>query len=447
MTLSSTSAPALPAGGAQPFTDAEVAAVRAEFPILARTVRAGRPLVYLDSGATSQKPRAVLDAERAFYERHNAAVHRGAHQLAEEATDAYEAARAAVAAFVGAAADELVFTKNATEGLNLVAHAFSSATAYRRLGTAEADDRFVLRPGDEVVVTEMEHHANLVPWQELCRRTGATLRWLGVTDDGHLDLADLDRVLTPRTRVLAVTHVSNVLGTITPVAELAAAAHRVGALLVLDACQSVPHLPVHLPGLGVDLAAFSGHKMLGPSGVGLLWGRAEVLDAMPAFLTGGSMIETVRMEGSTYAPAPQKFEAGVPMAAQAVGLHAAVDHLSALGEGGTGMARVEAHERALVARLLAGLAELPWVRVLGPAGTAERGAVVSFVVEDVHAHDVGQVLDDDGIAVRVGHHCAWPLHRRFGVAATTRVSFGPYNTTGEVDAVLAGLHRVRAVFA
>jgi len=447
MTLSSTSAPAVPARGAQPFTDAEVAAVRAEFPILARTVRDGRPLVYLDSGATSQKPRAVLDAERDFYERHNAAVHRGAHQLAEEATDAYEAARAAVAGFVGAPAEEVVFTKNATESLNLVAHAFSSATAYRALGTAEADDRFVLRPGDEVVVTEMEHHANLVPWQELCRRTGATLRWLGVTDDGHLDLAVLDRVLSPRTRVLATTHVSNVLGTITPVAELAAAAHRVGALFVLDACQSVPHLPVDLPALGVDLAAFSGHKMLGPYGVGLLWGRAEVLDAMPPFLTGGSMIETVRMEGSTYAPAPQKFEAGVPMAAQAVGLHAAVDHLTALGADGTGMARVEAHERRLVGRLLDALGELPWVRVLGPAGTAERGAVVSFVVDDVHAHDVGQVLDDEGIAVRVGHHCAWPLHRRLGVAATTRVSFGPYNTAAEVDAVVTGLHRVRSVFA
>jgi cysteine desulfurase / selenocysteine lyase len=291
----------------------------------------------------------------------------------------------------------------------------------------------------------MEHHANLVPWQELCRRTGATLRWLGVDDDGRLRLDDLEAVVSPRTKLLAFTQASNVLGTLPPVAPLVARARAVGALVLLDACQSVPHLPVDLPGLGVDFAVFSGHKMLGPSGVGALWGRAELLAAMPPFLTGGSMIELVEMVGSTYASPPQRFEAGVPMAAQAVGLHAAVDYLSALG-----MARVEAHEQALTAALLAGLAERPWVRVIGPTSVHDRGGAVSFVVEvggqPVHAHDVGQVLDDRGVAVRVGHHCAWPLHRRFGAPATTRVSFAPYNKLSEVQDVLAGLDQVSAVF-
>ncbi|HKG49821.1 MAG TPA: cysteine desulfurase [Actinomycetales bacterium] len=420
---------------AAPLTDEELAALRADFPILSRTVRDGRRLVYLDSGATSQKPRSVLDAEREFYERHNAAVHRGAHQLAEEATDLFEGARAAVASFVGVAPDEVVFTKNATEGLNLVTYAMSNAVT---AGPAAA--RFAVGPGDEIVVTEMEHHANLVPWQELCRRTGATLRWLEVDDDGRLALDGLETVVTDRTRVLAFTHASNVLGTLNPVAPLVARARSVGALVVLDACQSVPHLPVDLGALGVDFAAFSGHKMLGPSGVGVLWGRSEVLAAMPPFLTGGSMIEMVRMEGSTYAPPPQRFETGVPMTAQAVGLHAAVDYLTALGKD-----RVEAHERRLTGLLLDRLAELPWVRVLGPTTTEARGGAVSFVVDDVHAHDVGQVLDDEGVAVRVGHHCAWPLHRRFGLAATTRASFGPYNGPDDVDALVRGLHRVRQV--
>ena len=428
--------------GAAPFSDAELAAVRADVPILARTVRGGRPLVYLDSGATSQKPRQVLDAERDFYERHNAAVHRGAHQLAEEATDAFEVAREAVARFVGGPSDGVVFTKNATEGINLVAYAMSNAST----AGAEAE-RFVLRPGDESVVTEMEHHANLVPWQELCRRTGATLRWLTVDDEGRLELDDLDAVVTERTRVLAFTHVSNVLGTLNPVAALLRRARDVGALDLLDACQSVPHLPTDLCELDVDFAAFSGHKMLGPLGVGVLWGRPELLAAMPPFLTGGSMIETVRMESSTYAAPPQRFEAGVPMAAQAVGLHAAVDYLSALG-----MSRVHAHETLLTQALLEGLAELAWVRVVGPTTTVDRGAAVAFVVEGddgsvVHAHDVGQVLDDLGIAVRVGHHCAAPLHRRFGVTATTRASFGPYNGLDDVQALLTGLHRVREVMA
>jgi cysteine desulfurase/selenocysteine lyase len=412
----------------------DVATIRADFPILSRTVREGRPLVYLDSGATSQRPRQVLDAERTFLEQHNAAVHRGAHQLAEEATDAYEAARARIAAFVGAGPDELVFTKNATEGINLVAYAFSNA-AY---AGAEAE-RFVLGPGDEIVVTELEHHANLVPWQELCRRTGATLRWYRVTDDGRLDLDSIE--LSPRTKVLAFAHQSNVLSTVLPVAELVARARAVGAVVVLDACQSVPHFPVHLSSLGVDFAAFSGHKMLGPSGVGVLYGRSELLAAMPPFLTGGSMIEMVRMEGSTYAPPPQRFEAGVPMTSQAVGLGAAVDYLS-----GIGMDAVHAHEMSLVARALDGLSAVPGVRVVGPTDLVDRGGAVAFLVDGVHAHDVGQVLDDRGVAVRVGHHCAWPLHRRFGVAATVRASFAVYNTPDEVDALVDGVQAARAFF-
>jgi cysteine desulfurase/selenocysteine lyase len=412
----------------------DVAKVREDFPILARTVRDNRPLVYLDSGATSQRPRQVLDAERAFLEQHNAAVHRGAHQLAEEATDAYESARARIAAFVGADPGELVFTKNATEGINLVAYAFSNSGFVG--GEAE---RFVLEPGDEIVVTELEHHANLVPWQELCRRTGATLRWYSVTEDGRLDLDSIE--LTERTRVVAFAHQSNVLSTVLPVAELVRRAREVGALVVLDACQSVPHFPVHLGQLDVDFAAFSGHKMFGPSGVGVLYGRAELLAAMPPFLTGGSMIELVRMEGSTYAPPPQRFEAGVPMTSQAVGLGAAVDYLNGLG-----MDAVHAHEMALVERALAGLAEVPGVRIVGPTDLVDRGGAVAFLVDGVHAHDVGQVLDDRGVAVRVGHHCAWPLHRRFGVAATVRASFAAYNTPDEIDALVDGVRAARDFF-
>ena len=415
----------------------DVAAIRADFPILSRTVRDGRSLVYLDSGATAQRPRQVLDAERAFLEQHNAAVHRGAHQLAEEATDAYESARARIAAFVGADPNEVVFTKNATEGINLVAYAFSNASIRTALGPESA--RFALEPGDEIVVTELEHHANLVPWQELCRRTGAVLRWFRVTDDGRLDLDSIE--LSERTKVVAFAHQSNVLGTVLPVAELVSRARAVGALTVLDACQSVPHQPVNLTALGVDFAAFSGHKMLGPSGVGVLWGRGELLAAMPPFLTGGSMIELVRMEGSTYAPPPQRFEAGVPMTSQAVGLGAAVDYLN-----GIGMDAVAAHERALTATALDGLRSVPGVRLVGPAVLESRGGAVSFVVDGVHAHDVGQVLDDRGVAVRVGHHCAWPLHRRFGVAATVRATFAVYNTPEEVAALVDGVHAAREFF-
>jgi cysteine desulfurase / selenocysteine lyase len=431
------------ATAATAFSAEESARIRADFPILSRTVRGGRALVYLDSGATSQKPVQVLDAERAFYEQHNAAVHRGAHQLAEEATDAFESARATIAGFIGAPAREVVFTRNATEAINLVAYAFSNAAAPGAMDGADPAiaRRFVLGPGDEILVTEMEHHANLVPWQELARRTGATLRWIPVTDGGRLDLTDLDTLVTARTKVLAFTHVSNVLGTVNPVGTLVARAREVGALTVLDACQSVPHLGVDVAELGVDFLAFSGHKMFGPTGIGVLWGRFDLLAAMPPFITGGSMIELVRMEGSTYAAPPQRFEAGVPMTAQAVGLAAAVGYLGSLG-----MARVTAHEHALSEALLEGLAQRPWVRVIGPADTHDRSGAVSFVVEGVHAHDVGQILDDAGIAVRVGHHCAWPLHRRFRATATTRVSFAAYNTLEEVETLLAALDRVPAVF-
>ena len=429
--------------GAGAFTAQESAAIRGDFPILSRTVRGEKPLVYLDSGATSQKPRQVLDAERAFYEQHNSAVHRGAHQLAEEATDAFESARATVARFIGAHTQEVVFTKNATEALNLVTYSFTNAAAVGAMDGVDADvaARFALGAGDEIVVTGMEHHANLVPWQELARRSGATLRWIGVTDDGRLDLTDLETVITEHTKVVAFTQVSNVLGTINPVAAIVDRARMVGALTVLDASQSAPHLAVDVVDLGVDFVAFSGHKMFGPLGVGVLWGRYALLEAMPPFLTGGSMIESVCMEGSTYAAPPQRFEAGVPVAAQAVGLAAACDYLTRLG-----MSRVSAHEHALTEVLLAELAKRPWVRVIGPVDGQDRSGVVSFVVDGVHAHDVGQILDDAGVAVRVGHHCAMPLHQRMNVAATTRVSFAAYNTVAEVDALLNALDQVPAVF-
>ncbi|HWC21846.1 MAG TPA: cysteine desulfurase [Flexivirga sp.] len=427
------------------MTGFDVEKLRGDFPILQRTVRDGRPLVYLDSGATSQKPRAVLDAERAFYEQHNAAAHRGAHQLAEEATEAFEGARETVARFVGAEVGEVVFTKSATESINLVAYAFSNASAPGALGISGADpavtERFRIGPGDEIVTTVMEHHANLVPWQELARRTGATLRWIDVTDDGELDLAQVDDVIGERTKIVAFTHVSNVLGTINPVAEIARKARAVGALTVLDACQSVPHLPVDFASLGVDFMAFSGHKMLGPYGVGVLVGRRELLDAMPPFLYGGSMIEVVRMEGSTYAAPPQRFEAGVPNESQAVGLAAACDYLSALG-----MDAVAAHDRTITAAVLEGLGKRPWVRVQGPLDVEKRTGAVAFVIDGVHPHDVGQVLDDSGVAVRTGHHCAWPLHRASRITATTRASFGPYTTLDEVDAFLEALDRVPDIF-
>jgi cysteine desulfurase/selenocysteine lyase len=419
----------------------DVETIRKDFPILSRTVRDGRRLVYVDSGATSQRPRQVLDAEREFLERSNAAVHRGAHQLAEEATDAYESARARIAEFIGASPNELVFTKNATEGINLVAYAMSNAAT-----SGPEAGRFRLGPGDEVVVTEMEHHANLVPWQQLCERTGATLRWFGVTDEGRLDLSNLDELVTARTKLVAFTHQSNVLGTVNPPAPIVARAAEVGALTVLDACQSVPHARVDFRSLGVDFAVFSGHKMLAPSGIGVLYGRAELLAAMPPFLTGGSMIELVRMEKSTFAAPPQRFEAGVPMTSQAVGLGAAVDYLSAVG-----IDRIAAHEHELTLAALRCLAEIPGVRILGPVpdehGEVEhRGSAVAFVLDGVHPHDAGQVLDDQGVAVRVGHHCAWPLHRRLGVPASIRASFYLYNDLDDVSALVAGVREAKRFF-
>lgn len=416
----------------------ELAAVRADFPLLARTVRGGRPLVYLDSGATSQKPQVVLDTEVDFYEERNAAVHRGAHQLAEEATEAFEDARSAVARFVGADADEIVWTSGATAAINLVTYALSNATIGRG---GEAARRFALAPGDEIVLTEAEHHANLVPWQELAARTGAVLRWFGVDDDGRIRVDEADAVITERTRVVAFTHASNVTGAITPVAPIVARAKQVGALTFLDACQSVPHLPVDLHALDVDFAAFSGHKMLGPTGIGALYGRRELLEALPPVTTGGSMIEVVTMTEATYMPPPQRFEAGTQAVAQIVGLGVAAQYLDELG-----MENVAAHEHDLAVELLT-IADIPGVRIIGPAVPEDRLAVVSFVVEGVHAHDVGQVLDAAGIAVRVGHHCAQPLHRRFGIAATARASASVYTTSEDVTAFREGLAGVRAFFS
>ena len=411
----------------------DVDAVRKDFPILDREVN-GNPLVYLDSGNTSQKPRQVIDAVREHYELHNANVARSVHTLGTEATEAFEGAREKVAAFVGAGtAAEIVFTKNSTEAINLVAHAFTSVAQ---------DPRLRLGPGDEIVITEMEHPSNFVPWQLLAQRTGATLRWFGLTDEGRLDLSELDELINERTKLVSVVHYSNLLGTINPVDVLVARARQVGALVLLDGSQSVPHIPVDVTALGADFVAFTGHKMLAPTGIGALWGRFELLDAMPPFLGGGSMIETVAMTGSTFMPPPARFEAGTPPIAQAVGLGAAVDYLTTVG-----MEAIQAHEKQLTAYALDALAATPDVRVIGPTGTADRGATISFTVEGIHPHDVGQILDDEGVQVRVGHHCARPTCVRFGVPATTRASFYLYTTTAEVDALVRGLERVRKVFA
>ena len=400
-------------------------ALRRDFPIFQRTIRDGKRLVYLDSGATSQKPQSVIDAEVDFYRLHNAAVHRGAHQLAEESTDIYEGARAIVADFLGAEVDEVVFTKGATESLNLVAYA---------MGNAQVGNRFHLTTGDGIVVTEMEHHANLIPWQQLAARTGATLSWFEVTPEGRLDLSKLDEIINPSTKVVALTHQSNVLGTINPLDAIIARAHQVGAVVVLDACQSVPHMPVDVKKLGVDFLAFSGHKAVGPTGVGVLWGRGELLAELPPFLTGGSMIETVTMTGATWAPAPKKFEAGVPNMAQVAGLGAALTYLKAIG-----MSEIHAHEVALTTYLLARLKEVPDLRIIGPTSTEARGGTISFTFADIHPHDLGQFLDNQGIAVRTGHHCAWPLNRKMGVPATTRASLYLYNTEEDCDALVQGV--------
>ena len=419
------------------ITDAEVSGIRADFPILAREVN-GHPFAYLDSAATSQNPSVVLDAERRFYEHDNAAVHRGAHSLAFEATEAFEAARATVASFVGAAPDEIVWTSNATEAINLLAFAFSNASI--GLG-APASARFSLGVGDEIVVTELEHHANLIPWQQLAKRTGATLRFIPIRDDGQLDLSAAAEIIGPRTRILAVTHASNVTGVISPVTELVALVHRVGGLVVLDACQTAPHLPLDVHALDVDFAMFSGHKMLGPTGIGALYGRAELLADLPPFMTGGSMITTVTMTDAEFLPPPQRFEPGTQRVSQAVALAAAIEYLTAVG-----MDRIAAREAQLGRRLVAGLVGMPGIRLLGPAEGTERLGLASVVVDGVHAHDVGQYLDDAGIAVRVGHHCTQPLHRRFGISASTRASTYLYSTTEEVDRFLASLSEVRGFF-
>lgn len=424
-------------GHLEPLGDAEVLRIRNDFPILATEVN-GSPLVYLDSGATSQNPLSVMEAEQEYYEQRNSAVHRGAHTLAVAATDVFEDARSTVAAFIGAAENELVWIPNATAGLNLIAYSFSNASVGQ---VSEAARRFVLGPGDEVLVTEMEHHANLIPWQELCRRTGATLRFIPIHDDGTLDMQAAATLLNEHTKVFAFTHVSNVTGVINPAAELAAMGHAVGALVVLDACQSAPHLPLDVKALGVDFAVFSGHKMLGPTGIGGLYGRAELLDAMPPFLTGGSMITTVTMAEAAYLPAPQRFEAGTQAISQAAALAAAVNYLRE-----TGMERIHDWEAALGQRLVSGLEAIEGIRVLGPASGIPRAGLAAFEVAGVHAHDVGQYLDAAGIAVRVGHHCAQPLHRRLGLNASTRASTYLYNTTAEVDAFLAAVAGVRGYF-
>ncbi len=410
----------------------DAAVIRRDFPIFDRKIRDGKRLVYLDSGATSQKPESVIAAESDFYRLHNAAVHRGAHQLAEEATDIYEGARAKVASFISAAESEVIFTKSATESLNLVAYA---------MGNAPLGNRFHLQPGDSIVVTEMEHHANLIPWQQLAARTGAVLSWFEVTPEGRLDLTQLDRVITEKTKVVALTHQSNVLGTINPLEAIIQRAHQVGAVVVLDACQSVPHMKVDVAKLGVDFLAFSGHKVLGPTGVGVLWGRAELLDELPPFLTGGSMIETVTMTSATWAPAPRKFEAGVPNMAQAAGLGAAIDYLSNIG-----MDAIYQHEQELTHSLISSLSEIEEVTIVGPTDMNLRGGSVSFTVGDIHPHDLGQFLDSQGIAVRTGHHCAWPLNRKMGVVATTRASLYLYNTQEDLDALIQGIHDATKYF-
>ena len=409
----------------------DVAKVRKDFPIFERTIRDGKKLVYLDSGATSQKPLSVIDAESNFYKFNNAAVHRGAHQLAEEATDAYEGARLKVANFLGGKEEEIVFTKSATESLNLIAYA---------MGNAEPGSRFALTANNRIVVTEMEHHANLIPWQQLAARTGASLSWFEVTPEGRLDLSKIDSVITEGTKVVALTHQSNVLGTINPLDAIVKRAHEVGAVVVLDACQSVPHMPIDVKKLGVDFITFSGHKAVGPTGVGVLW--SSLLNDLPPFLFGGSMIETVTMTSATWAPAPRKFEAGVPNMAQAVGLGAAVDYLTNIG-----MDEIFKHEVELTGYLINGLLQIPELSIVGPNNTESRGGSVSFTVGEIHPHDLGQYLDSQGVAVRTGHHCAWPLTRKLGVPATTRASLYLYNDESDCDALFAAILGAQKYFA
>ena len=401
-----------------------------DFPIFARKVRGGNSLIYLDSGATSQKPEAVISAEANFYRTINAAVHRGAHLLAEEASEAYEAARANVAKFIGAKTDEVIFTKSATESLNMIAYSLGN-----KASTPHISD------GDEIVVSEMEHHANLIPWQQLAKRTGAKLTWFSITKDGRLDLSNIASVITKKTKIVAITHQSNVFGTIIPLAEITKAAHAVGALVVLDACQSAPHFAIDVKKLDVDFLAFSGHKALGPTGVGVLWGKAELLEKLEPALFGGSMVDSVTMESATWASAPRKFEAGVPNMAQAVGLSAAIDYLNLVG-----MDKIFEHEQELTEHLLTGLSKISGVNVVGPLDMKDRGGVISFTIDGVHPHDVGQVLDQYGIAVRTGHHCAWPLMKKLNLVGTTRASFHLYNDSNDVNALLEAIEKVKSYF-
>lgn len=414
----------------------DVEAVRKDFPILAREIN-GRPLVYLDSANSAQKPNQVLDAMHDFYARHYANVSRAVHTLGSEATSAFEDARDKVATFIHATRrEEVVFTKNSSEALNLVAYAMSNATTF------PGADRFRVGPGDEIVVTEMEHHSNLVPWQLLCQRTGATFRYLPIDDDGRLVESSIDDVIGERTKIVAFVHQSNSLGTINPVRRIVDRAHAVGALTVLDASQSAPHLPLDVQALDVDFLAFTGHKLYGPTGVGVLWGRYELLAGLPPFLGGGEMIETVDMAGTTFAAPPARFEAGTPMIAEAVGLGAAVDYLSAIG-----MDAVAAHEHEVVGYALEQLKTVDGLRIIGPAEPIDRGATIAFTLAGVHPHDVAQLLDEQGIAVRAGHHCARPVCVRYGVPATTRASFGIYTTTEDIDALVRGVVAVQEVFA
>jgi len=409
----------------------ELEVIRKDFPILSRQLANGQPLVYLDSANTSQKPQIVIDTMVDHLERHNANVARAMHQLGAEASEAFEAARDKVAAFIKAPSrDEVVFTKNASEALNLVANTLAWARGPLEIGE-----------GDEVVITEMEHHSNIVPWQLLTERKGATLRWFGLTDDGHLDLSDLDSLITERTKVVSLTWVSNMLGTINPVAEIARRAHEVGALVVLDASQAAPQLPIDVTASGADFVAFTGHKVVGPTGIGVLWGRRKHLEQLPPFLGGGEMIETVTMERSTYAGIPHKFEAGTPPIVEAVGLGAAVDYLTHIG-----MENVHAHEQAITAYALEALATVPGLSVLGPLKAEERGGAISFEIDGVHPHDVAQVLDSRGVAVRAGHHCAKPAHKRYGVQSSTRMSSYLYTTPTEIDSLIEGLEYTRSYF-
>ena len=401
-----------------------------DFPIFERKVRGGNSLIYLDSGATSQKPNSVIEAESNFYRTVNAAVHRGAHLLAEEASEAYESAREKVAAFIGAISNEVIFTKSATESLNIIAYSFGNP-----------DSRINIKAGDQIVVTEMEHHANLIPWQQLAKRTGAELRWLSVTADGRIDLTNLDQVITKKTKIVAITHQSNVLGSILPVETIVKASHAVGALVVLDACQSAPHFALDVKKLDIDFLAFSGHKTLGPTGIGVLWGKYDLLEKLEPSLFGGSMVDSVTMESATWAATPRKFEAGVPNMAQAVGLSAAIDYLNKIG-----MHNIAQHEQDLTSYLLKGIISISGVKVIGPVDMKDRGGVVSFTVDGVHPHDVGQVLDQYGIAVRTGHHCAWPLMRKLNLVGTTRASLYLYNSKSDVDSLLESIEKVKSYF-